>query len=227
MREMNAPVAMKLAAAWARDAAMEHASIAAFARFTLELLAVGAPASLVLATQQAACDEVEHAKACFSIASRLAGRRLAPGPLDVGGAAPSPDLVAIAVGTFKEGCVGETLAAALAEARLVGARDQDIRRALARIVVEEAKHAQLGWRFVSWAVERGGDPVRRAIGAAFEEVRRTTSSHLHPDLHDVPDETLRAHGLLDAETARAVTERTLCEVARQVERLTVEPLVAA
>src|SRR5262245_889099 len=51
-----------LAAAWLRDAQMEHASIASFARFTLELLAVGAPAELVADSQRASLDEIEHAR---------------------------------------------------------------------------------------------------------------------------------------------------------------------
>ncbi|MBT9554900.1 MAG: hypothetical protein IV100_02675, partial [Myxococcales bacterium] len=38
---------------WLSVAALEHASVGSFARFTLQLLAVGAPPDLLLATQQA------------------------------------------------------------------------------------------------------------------------------------------------------------------------------
>jgi hypothetical protein len=47
---------------------MEHASVAAFARFTLDLLALGAPADLVQSAQQALGDEIAHAELCFGLA---------------------------------------------------------------------------------------------------------------------------------------------------------------
>jgi hypothetical protein len=48
----------ELAAQWAADGAAEHASIASFARATLQLMALGAPAGLLADTQRAAADEV-------------------------------------------------------------------------------------------------------------------------------------------------------------------------
>ncbi len=51
-----------LADRWTRDATYEHASIASFARVTLDLLALGAPAALVSGAQRAGLDEVEHAR---------------------------------------------------------------------------------------------------------------------------------------------------------------------
>ncbi len=45
-----------LSFAWLDDARLEHASIASFARFTLDLLALGAPADLVADAQRAATD---------------------------------------------------------------------------------------------------------------------------------------------------------------------------
>src|SRR6185437_10769514 len=55
-------VRARFAAAWTADALAEHASIASFGRFALELMAVGAPADLVAAAHRAALDEVEHAR---------------------------------------------------------------------------------------------------------------------------------------------------------------------
>lgn len=57
---------------------MEHASVAAFARFTLQLLAMGAPAELVQASVGAAADELDHARLRFGIADRFDGRLGAP-----------------------------------------------------------------------------------------------------------------------------------------------------
>jgi hypothetical protein len=53
-----------------------------------------------------------------------------------------------------EGCIGETLAAARANAALEGARDQATRTVLAKIAEDEARHAELGYRYVAWALTR-------------------------------------------------------------------------
>lgn len=202
----------RIATAWAHDAAMEHASVASFARFTLDLLALGAPADLVLGAQDAGRDEIEHATACFAIASRYAGKSLGPGRLDVGGAAPAVDLAVAVAATIVEGCIGETLSALLAEARLARAEDADVRAALRQIANEEARHAELAWRVVGWAITSGGDDVRAAAGRAFEAALATTPRSWDPSLDGIAPATLRAHGLLDEATAREVAERALADV---------------
>ena len=72
-----------LADAWTTDALAEHASIAAFARFVLHLLAVGAPPGLLRDAQQALADEIDHAARTFGLASAYAGRAVGPGPIDI------------------------------------------------------------------------------------------------------------------------------------------------
>ena len=61
----------------------EHASVASFARNTLQLLTLGSPSELLVASQQAGIDEINHAKISYDIASANTGLNLAPGPLDV------------------------------------------------------------------------------------------------------------------------------------------------
>src|ERR1700759_5402277 len=73
----------RLAAAWTQAACMEHASIASFARFVLQLLAVGAPPDLVADAQRALADEVVHARLAFAVASAYAGVDVGPGKLPV------------------------------------------------------------------------------------------------------------------------------------------------
>ncbi|HVY46553.1 MAG TPA: hypothetical protein VHB21_11770, partial [Minicystis sp.] len=93
-----------LAAAWARDGAMEHASIASFGRFALELLALGAPAELVEDAHRAAIDEARHARLCFALASGYAGERVGPGAFPFGGAVDvATDLAALARAVVREG----------------------------------------------------------------------------------------------------------------------------
>ena len=50
---------------WLELAEAEHASIASFARNTLQLMAIGAPSYLLTASQEASIDEVKHTQMCF------------------------------------------------------------------------------------------------------------------------------------------------------------------
>ena len=61
-----------LAEHWTQEAAFEHASIASFARLTLDLLSVGAPPDLLDAAR-ATLDEIEHARITFALATATAG----------------------------------------------------------------------------------------------------------------------------------------------------------
>ena len=164
-------VRQALAARWLRDAALEHASIASFARLALDLLAHGAPADLVTRVVQAQQDEVVHARAAFSIASALLGAPVGPGPLDLP-AGPTPSLATLAADTVRDGCCNEAMAAAEAAARLARATHPALRASLARVVDDEARHAVLAADVVAWAIEVGGADVQAAVDAAWEVARR-------------------------------------------------------
>jgi hypothetical protein len=195
-----------LAEAWARDGLLEHASVASFGRFALELLSAGAPAALVADAHRAALDEVRHARLCFGLASAYAGETIAPGPFDFGRGVPvDADLARIAARTFLEGCAGETLAAVQAVEQRAVAEDPAVREVLAIVAEDEMRHAELAWRTVAWALRAGGEPVRAALMDALRKVSAGVG--------DTPvDATLQAHGRLDAATQRASVERTLREV---------------
>jgi hypothetical protein len=160
------------AAAWTRAAALEHASIASFARASLQLIALGAPADLVLGAHAAALDEVRHAADSYAVASRYAGADVGPGALDLSALpATATTLVAFALETFRDGCVNETLAAvAASEAAELATGDEA--GILRRIAEDEARHAALAWKMVAWAVAEGGDAVRDALGASLDELER-------------------------------------------------------
>lgn len=159
-------VAEALANAWLADAAAEHASVAAFSRVVIELMAVGAPPALLNDTLRAAADEVRHAQACYGMASRFTSAIQGPGPLPA--ATPrAPTLVQVAVDAFLEGCVGETTAALVAERGAAVATDPHTQDVLAGIAKDEAEHAALAWRTVKWALEAGSADVAGALRRAL------------------------------------------------------------
>lgn len=160
----------RVAAEWLADAQLEHASVAAFARASLELLAVGAPAELLAGCAQAGLDEVRHARLCFSLAAAYGGEAMQPGPLAF--ALPrAGGLVALACDTFREGCVGETIAALTAMRAARRCEVPAVREALAAIAEDEARHAELAWATLAWAVRTGGAEVAEAVAAVAAELR--------------------------------------------------------
>jgi hypothetical protein len=194
-----------LADAWARDAAFEHASIASFAQFMLELLSLGAPLELVREAERAIQDEVVHAELCYALASRYAGKKLGPGPLPVPAFAPR-SLREIALAALAEGCISETIAAHAARQRLEGATDPGVVAALERIVEDEQRHAELAFRFLAWAIEREPSLARDAEGAFASAIPAQERDEIDAG---VPEDVLRAHGVLTLEGRRASAERAL------------------
>lgn len=156
-----------LAAHWTKLGQMEHASIAAFARFSLQLLSLGAPPELVEACTAALADETAHAKLCFGIASAYAGHAIGPGPLDVSSSLELTSLADIVDLVLIEGCIGETAAALDALESAETATDPVIRRAYTRIAVDEQRHATLAFRFVQWAIERDRTAVLPRLESAL------------------------------------------------------------
>jgi len=68
-----------LAEQWRENGRTEHASVASFARLTLDLMALGAPPELVRAANEDALDEIRHTEACFALASAIDGKAESPG----------------------------------------------------------------------------------------------------------------------------------------------------
>ncbi len=209
--ELTDPERAALAAYWEQAALMEHASIAAFARFTLELLALGAPAQLVAQASAALSDEQRHATICFSLASAFAGQPLGPGSLSLDGCLTRVELAEVAVTTFLEGCVGETLAAVEARELARDAQEPSLSRTLGLIAEDEARHSLLAWRFLDWALRRGGP----ALAARVKDALRSTLARTTEPLTGVTGltpEREAALGLPSPAFRAALRQRVLNEI---------------
>jgi hypothetical protein len=211
------PAALNRAAAahYQRAALLEHASIAAFARFALELLALGAPAALVEAATQAMSDETAHARLCFGLASRYAGRALGPSALPIADALGSIELEHIVESVVLEGCIGESLAAEEAAQALEFATDPEVRAALTRIAADERRHAELAYRFLDWALEQRPElsvRVRRLIAA--ECVVAPSDADVTDDAVDVVAQLGLAHGVFPDCWRAALRDSVLSELVR-------------
>lgn len=168
-------ITQRLADAWLADALAEHASIASFARAAQELMALGGPPRLLDGMLRAGQDEIDHARRCFTLASRFAARDLGPGPLRA--ISPRPTTWAhLMVDTFLEGCVGETIAALIAERAMGRTRDSDCLETLHVIATDESHHAALAWSTLRWAIQQGDPDAIPALQKAARLARRRIKS---------------------------------------------------
>jgi hypothetical protein len=205
----------RLAAHWRDAAAMEHASVASFARFALQLVGLGAPPDLLADTSAAMLDEIDHARIMYGLASADGGEDVGPGPLATDGAMTgASDLVAVATDAMREACIAETLAAVeLAEAAM-HARAPERRALLQRIADDELRHAALGWRFVKWALASATADERATLETRMYALVEHASAQ-----RSAGQGGLVEHGVLDAALADACRRRAIAQVIR--------PLVAA
>lgn len=203
-----------LAEAWLRDALEEHASIAAFARLTMQMLSLGAPPDLVLASQRAGIDEIQHARACFALAKRYGGASAGPAPLVVSDALGATTLAEIARIAAEEGCVGETLGAALAAEQLGRTTDAAARRVLAKIARDEARHAELAWGFAAWAVREGGPAIARVFAESISRAAQATIDAPIRSYDGIDLDQWHAHGRVTCEEAREIARRAVRDVVK-------------
>jgi hypothetical protein len=197
-----------LAMHWLELARMEHASIAAFARFQLQLLSLGVGPELLDGCTRALVDETAHARLCFHFANAYSNQALGPGPLAMEGCLHATGLREVTRLVLAEGCFGETTAALEALQASSQARDPVVADALSRIAADEQRHALLAFQFLAWAL-RQGDAELHAEVAAF--VARELARPAPPsEPSAAPD--LTSHGVLSSAALHQVREHALRDV---------------
>lgn len=174
-------------------ALFEHASVAAFSRVSLELMAFGAPAELVAAAHRAALDEVRHASVCWSLLEALEGTPRGPGPMTI------PPIVIdrneALVSTIVDGCIGETVGSLLLQEAARVCTVPSLAAMYRAIADDEAEHAALAFRIVRFLAPDDALSIARAH--AFESE---------------PVEPLTKLGILAHQTEKAIEERAVAEL---------------
>lgn len=204
MQGLSSESRRALADAFSQDAQTEHASVASFARFALECLALGAPLELLQGAQQALADEIDHARICSELARTYGAEPFEFGPLDVAGALGGPvELARVAEGVARESCVAETVSALLLFEASRSATDAETRALLYAMGEDEVRHAALGFRFVKWALARGDADVRFRVRRAFADASRAVGFGSRTTLPADAAE-LRAHGYLPLEERQRI-----------------------
>jgi hypothetical protein len=175
-----------LAAQWRENGRTEHASVAAFARLTLDLVALGAPPSLVSAAQRDALDEIRHAELCFSLARAIDGAEASPAAFPEAARAPAPSrfrtvaLASLAVSSLVDGALNEGVSARIVARLARRVEDPALRAILREIAADEGRHAAHGWDVVRFCLAEGGAPVAHALAGAVRALPSRLTSTLAP-----------------------------------------------
>lgn len=202
-----------LADGWNQLGLMEHASVAAFARFTLQLLGLGAPHELIVESNRALADETRHAELCFGLAASFGSATAGPGKLDGRGALDRHSLEDVVLDTFLEGCIGETIAALEASEARSRAKFPAVQHVLDEIAADEARHAALAWRFVAWGAAQTpalAAPLRGLLEQELERAGRAAEALAERPQAD--DSALEAGGLVGQKTRAELRLHALREV---------------
>jgi hypothetical protein len=214
---------------WLLAARTEHASVAAFSQLGLQLTALGAPARLLEATHRAALDEIRHAQVSFAIARAISGEQHTAGPIPaLATRSGAIDLTGLAIETLIDGCVGEGIAADVAARSSCLADEPAVRDALATIALDEARHAELAWDILAWALAEGDGLVRRAVRDHLDRLSGQRLARL-PSIPGI-DNPAHAHlGVIDQTTLDELSRVRLSAVEARGRRLlaAVEPVVAS
>lgn len=200
----------KLSDAWIADAQMEHASIASFAQFSLDLLRLGAPPELLRECHLAALDEIEHARIAFTVAEQLSCVAVGPDVLPIGDLQLHTIEQAVAAAVI-EGCIGETIAAAILSEQAHQCSEAGLARLLTKMAEDELRHAQLAWRFVAWSIQRYGRDVRVTVAATFDSALGKLPA---PTDLGLPDQALRVGGRITSTDWVRVVEGVVTNVLR-------------
>jgi hypothetical protein len=162
-----------LAAQWRENGRTEHASVAAFARLTLDLVALGAPPELVASANRDALDEIRHAEQCFALARAIDGRAESPAAFPEvlrGGRSRLETrtmmLSALAVDSLIDGALNEGISARVVARVARRCAEPEIRSVLRAIAADEGRHSAHGWDVVRFCLAEGGAPVAHALAAA-------------------------------------------------------------
>lgn len=190
----------RLAEAWLEIARGEHASVAAFARLSLELMRFGAPSYLVDQAHAAARDELVHAALAFELASAYAGRAYQPGPMPLPAELPlAVDVAELTLAAAREGCLNETMAAREAMEAADQVIDPHVRKILRRIAADESRHAIFSWQLLKWGLARAPD-IAPQVGRILDFSTSEPSEQGPGSTFEASaaDELLR-HGVLPAQ----------------------------
>ena len=144
----------ELSAEWIKQGLDEHSSIGTFAKFSIDLMSIGAPMWMIQLAHEAADDEIRHSQISFDIANAYSNSAMCAtaGPFPEHQIHVDGDWNRISIDAATGGCIGETLAAFRMKRDVSALLNYKVRMAM-----DEVKHAALAWASVKWMMVQRND----------------------------------------------------------------------
>ncbi|KAB2895994.1 MAG: ferritin-like domain-containing protein [Kofleriaceae bacterium] len=213
--ELSPAERSRLAETWTRRSAAEYLAVSTFAVLAIDLVAAGAPADVLSLCMRAGIDEVRHAELCLRMIEIYGGKRVMPPP----GMSSLPDdperpkLHQALANTMLVSCVSETYATTVLTATRDLTTDPVAHAVLTSIYSDEVMHARLGWSYLRYGIERGGQGVIDAAAAMVPIALRGVANVVERErpVGEVT-EKVRGHGLMTPAEERVIYSSCVREV---------------
>lgn len=205
----------RLAETWRRRAAAEYLAVSTFAVLAIDLVSAAAPADVLSHCVRSQLDEIRHAELAIRMVEIYGGKRISPPP----GMSRLPEdktqtkLAQAVANTLLVSCVSETYATTVLTATRDLTTDPVAHAVLTSIYSDEVMHARLGWSYLRYGLERGGDDVRAAAAAMVPRALRGVANVIERErpIGEVTD-AVRAHGLMTPGEERKIYSECVREV---------------
>lgn len=198
-----------LANAWSDAALTAHAAAAGQAELAAQLLRLGAPAPLLLGSGRALLDENALAATYLELAHQHGATDLRLTTVPRRAESSEMERAELVLSTLRRFCIAATVESSCAREALEHCHDPEARSVLLQTQHTRARSAQLGWRFLGWALRDTGptltDQVRVLVLTALD--RPPLPRPLNPREHE-----LLRHGVLAESQRRVIEQRVLRDI---------------
>lgn len=205
----------RLAATWMRRSEAEYLAVSTFSVLAIDLTAAMAPADVLSLCLRAAIDEIRHAEMCLRMASIYSGEQPMPKPAmsSLPDDPSRPKLHQALANTMLVSCVSETYATTVLTATRELTKDPVAQAVLTSIYSDEVMHARLGWSYMRYAIEAGGQGVIDAAAAMLPRALRGVANVVERE-RPVGEVTqgVRDHGLMTPAEERVIYSTCVREV---------------
>lgn len=202
-------LAPALARVWSEAAVAAHTAAAAQAEFAAHLLRLGAPAPLLLGSGRALLDENALSAACLELARHHGAEELRLTLLPRRAESGEVDRAELVLRTLRRACIAATVESSCAREALEHCHDPEAREVLHLTQHARARSAQLGWRFLGWALRGTGPTLADQV-----RVLVLTALGCPPEARPLSaqERQLLRHGVLADSQRRVIEQRVLRDI---------------
>jgi hypothetical protein len=205
----------RLAGTWMRRSEAEYLAISTFSVLAIDLVAAQAPADVISLCLRAGIDEIRHAELCIRMAQIYSCEQKLPPPAmsSLPDDPSRPKLHQALANTMLVSCVSETYATTVLSATRDLTVDPTALAVLTSIYSDEVMHARLGWSYLRYAIELGGQGVIDAAAAMLPRALRGVANVVERE-RPIGDVTpaVRDHGLMTPAEERVIFSTCVREV---------------